>query len=75
MTHKSCLWELPYANALLLPHNIDLMHQERNVAKSIISICLDVTCFSKDNMNVRKDLATLCDRPSLEVQKYKRKSD
>jgi hypothetical protein len=25
-THKSCLWELPYAKALLLPHNIDLMH-------------------------------------------------
>jgi hypothetical protein len=27
-THKSCLWELPYAKALILPHNIDLMHQE-----------------------------------------------
>jgi hypothetical protein len=25
-THKSCLWELPYAKALILPHNIDLMH-------------------------------------------------
>jgi hypothetical protein len=28
---KSCLWELPYAKALILPHNIDLMHQEHNV--------------------------------------------
>jgi hypothetical protein len=27
-THKSCLWELPYAKAFLLSHNIDLMHQE-----------------------------------------------
>jgi hypothetical protein len=27
-THKSCLWELPYAKALILPHNIDLMNQE-----------------------------------------------
>jgi hypothetical protein len=26
--HKSCLLELPYAKALILPHNIDLMHQE-----------------------------------------------
>jgi hypothetical protein len=26
--HKSCLWELPCAKALILPHNIDLMHQE-----------------------------------------------
>jgi hypothetical protein len=40
-THKSYLWELPYAKALLLPHNIDLMHQEPNVVKSIISMCLD----------------------------------
>jgi hypothetical protein len=27
-TYKSCLWELPYAKSLILPHNIDLMHQE-----------------------------------------------
>jgi hypothetical protein len=27
-SHNSCLWELPYAKALILPHNIDLMHQE-----------------------------------------------
>jgi hypothetical protein len=67
-THKSCLWELPYVKALILPHNIDLMHQERNVAESIISMCLDVTGFSKDNINARKDLATLCDCPLLEVK-------
>jgi hypothetical protein len=59
-THKSCLWELPYAKALILPHNIDLMHQERNVAKSIISMCFDVTGFSKESVNARKDLADLC---------------
>jgi hypothetical protein len=66
-THKSCLWELPYAKALILPHNIDLMHQERNVAESIISMCLDVTSFSKDNINERKDLVALYDHPLLEV--------
>jgi hypothetical protein len=32
-------------------------------------MCLDVIGFSKDNMNGRKDLAVLCDRPSLEVKK------
>jgi hypothetical protein len=26
-THKSCLWEIAYAKTLILPHNIDLMHQ------------------------------------------------
>jgi hypothetical protein len=42
------------------------MHQERNIAESIISMCFDVTDFSKDNVNARKDLAALCNRPSLE---------
>jgi hypothetical protein len=31
-------------------------------------MCLDVTGFTKDNMNARKDLADLCDRPSLEIR-------
>jgi hypothetical protein len=65
-THKSCLLELPYAKALILPHNIDWMHQERNIAESNISMCFDVTGFSKDNVNARKDLATHCNRSSLE---------
>jgi hypothetical protein len=67
-THKSCLWELPYAKALILSHNIDLMHQEQNIAESIMSMCLDVTGFTKDNMNARKDLADICDRPNMEAK-------
>jgi hypothetical protein len=53
---------------LILPYNIDLIYQERNVAESIMSICIDVTGYMKDSVNVRKDLATLCDRPSLEAK-------
>jgi hypothetical protein len=34
-THKSCLWELPYTKALLLPHNIDLMHHEHSVVERL----------------------------------------
>jgi hypothetical protein len=51
---------------MILPLNIDLMHQERNIVESIISMCFDVTGFLKDNVNARKDLAVLCNRPSLE---------
>jgi hypothetical protein len=43
----------------MLPHNIDLMHQERNILENIISMCLDVTGFMKDDMNAWKDLG-LC---------------
>jgi hypothetical protein len=53
MTYKSCIWELLYVKALILPHNINLMHQEWNIAKSIISMYLDVTGVTKDNINVR----------------------
>jgi hypothetical protein len=65
-THKSYLWKLPYAKALILSHNINLMHHECNVVISIISMCFDVTDFSKDNVNARKDLAGLCNRPLME---------
>jgi hypothetical protein len=67
-TPTSCLWELPYAKALILPHNIDLIHQKRNIVKSIISMGFNVTGFSKDHMNATKDLAALYNRHSLEVK-------
>jgi hypothetical protein len=67
-THKNCLWELAYVKALILPHNIDLMHHEHNGVESIISMCLNITGLSKDNINVRKDLPALCDCPLLEVK-------
>jgi hypothetical protein len=44
------------------------MHQGHNIAESIISMCFDVIDFLKDNINVRKDLAALYNRPSLEVK-------
>jgi hypothetical protein len=33
-----------------------------------MSMCLNVTDFTKDNMNARKDLSALCDRPLLEAK-------
>jgi hypothetical protein len=44
------------------------MHQERNVAESIISMCLNIKGKTKDNINARKDLADICDCPRLEVK-------
>jgi hypothetical protein len=31
--HKCTLWELPYVPALILMHNIDVMHQEHNMCE------------------------------------------
>ena len=33
--HKSGLERLPYYDDLLLPHNIDVMHTEKNVAEAL----------------------------------------
>jgi hypothetical protein len=39
-------------------------------------MCFDVTGFLKGNVNARKDLAALCNRPSLKPKKkYKGKSE
>jgi hypothetical protein len=66
-THICALWELPYAHALILMYNIDAMHQERNVVESIIRMCLDITGKTKDNFKAQKDIANICNRPSLEL--------
>jgi hypothetical protein len=33
-----------------------------------MGMCLEVTGFTKDNINARKDLDALCDHPSLEAK-------
>jgi hypothetical protein len=67
-THKCALWELLYAKVLILMHNIDVMHQERNVGECIFSTCMSFVDKRKDNCKARKDLALLCNRPSLELK-------
>jgi hypothetical protein len=54
-------------------HNINVMHQTRNVAKSIVMMCMDFSDKTKDNIKVRKDLTVICDQPSLELTESGRK--
>jgi hypothetical protein len=67
-TQKSGLWELLYIMTLILMHNIDVMHQEHNISEKIIGTCIGFLGKTKDNMKARKDLAELCNRPSLELK-------
>jgi hypothetical protein len=67
-THKCAMWELPYMPALILMHNIDVMHQERNMGESIISTCMGFPGKIKDNKKARQDLVELCNCPSLELK-------
>ena len=55
---------LPYYDDLLLPHNIDVMHTEKNVAEELWTTIMDIPDKSKDNVKARVGLAALCDRPN-----------
>ena len=48
-TQKSGLWRLPYMEDLLLPHNIDMMYSEKNVAEALFGTIMDITDKTKDN--------------------------
>lgn len=64
-THKCGLWELPYMRALQLPHNIDVMHQERNMCEALFNTVMDFPDKTKDNFKARVDLGNICNRPTL----------
>jgi hypothetical protein len=66
-TYKLGLTRLPYFDDLLLSHNIDVMHTEKNVAEALWGIIME-TEKSKDNPKARVNLTTLCDRPKQEMQ-------
>jgi hypothetical protein len=66
-THKSSLTRLPYYDDLLLPHNIDIMHTKKNIAKALWVTLMD-TDKSKDNLKARVDLAMLCDRTQQDMR-------
>jgi hypothetical protein len=57
-THKSGLTSLP--------HNIDVMHTEKNIAEALWGTLMN-TEKSKDNVKARVDLSTLCDRNKQET--------
>ena len=64
---KSGLWRLPYMQDLLLPHNIDMMHTEKNVAEALWGTIMDIPEKSKDNAKARADQEKLCNRPKLVI--------
>jgi hypothetical protein len=56
-THKTGLTQLPYYDNIILPHNIEEMHTEKNVAEALWATIMDISNKSKDNVNASVDLA------------------
>ncbi|XP_026388214.1 uncharacterized protein LOC113283208 [Papaver somniferum] len=62
---RSIFFDLPYWKDLLLRHNIDVMHTEKNVCESIIGTILNIKFKTKDGLNSRNDLKSMGIRPEL----------
>ena len=68
-THVAALTKLVYYKDLELPHNIDVMHTEKNLGESLLhTICNIPGGKSKDNVKARVDVEKLCDRKRLYMQ-------
>ncbi|CAH9051690.1 unnamed protein product [Cuscuta epithymum] len=61
---RSIFFSLPYWEELLLRHNLDVMHIEKNICESLISTLLH-NAKSKDGINARKDLEDIGIRNDL----------
>ncbi|KAL4570931.1 hypothetical protein LXL04_026596 [Taraxacum kok-saghyz] len=58
---RSIFWELPYWRTLLIRHNLDVMHIEKNVFDNLFNTVMD-TSKSKNNIKARKDIEKYCNR-------------
>lgn len=63
---KEAYFELLHWGSLLILHNIDMMHVEKNVYEKMISMLLGIGEKTKDNVKTRLDMKALGIRPSLQ---------
>ncbi|WMV09410.1 hypothetical protein MTR67_002795 [Solanum verrucosum] len=62
---KSIFFELPYWKCLLLRHNLDVMHIEKNICDNIMGTIMNVKGKTKDTIKTRLDLQEMNIRPEL----------
>ncbi|GKA01112.1 uncharacterized protein Tco_0673777 [Tanacetum coccineum] len=65
---RSIFWDLEYWPFLLLKHNLDVMHIEKNALEALLNTLLD-NDKSKDTIKARQDLETLRVRKELWLKK------
>ena len=62
---KKTEFQLPYWKILILRHNLDVMHIEKNICDSIVSTLLSINGKSNDNFNSCLDLLAMGIRDQL----------
>ncbi|PRQ46315.1 hypothetical protein RchiOBHm_Chr2g0087751 [Rosa chinensis] len=55
----SIFFDLPYWEHLLLRHNLDVMHIEKNVTNSVVGTLLGIKWKNKDRAKAREDMVLL----------------
>ncbi|XP_057803652.1 uncharacterized protein LOC131018985 [Salvia miltiorrhiza] len=64
---KSIFWDLPYWSSLLIRHNLDVMHIEKNVFDNLFNTIMNTKGKTKDTAKSREELNRFCRRPELEA--------
>ncbi|XP_051202273.1 uncharacterized protein [Lolium perenne] len=72
---RSIFFQLEYWKFLLVRHNLDSMHIEKNVFDNIVNTLLDVDKRSKDNANARMDMKRMKIREHLHIDETQEKPD
>ena len=72
---KSIFFKLPYWKNLLLRHNLDVMHIEKNVCDNIVGTLLGQVGKTKDNLNARLDLKKMGIREELHPKNHPRSNN
>ena len=62
---KNIFFQLSYWETLILHHNLDVMHIEKNICDSMVDTLLSIDGKSKDNMNSHLDLQAMGIRDQL----------
>ena len=57
---QSIFWELPYWKTLLIRHNLDVMHIEKNFFEQLINTVMDVKKKTSYGPRAKLDLSELC---------------
>ncbi|XP_059650446.1 uncharacterized protein LOC132296251 [Cornus florida] len=68
-TKKSIFFELPYWKTILLRHNLDVMHIEKNICDSVLGTLLDIEGKTKDTFKSRLDLEAMGIRKELHLRR------
>jgi len=64
---KSIFFQLPYWSTLLLRHNLDVMHIEKNICDNILGTIMNIKGKTKDTIKTRLDLERMGLRSSLHL--------